>query len=157
VLHLLSLFKPKLILEIGMYLGGTMELWSKAFQPEVLIGVDIAQKSPKVIEIVKPNYHYLWNMNSTNLATVGKVKEILGDRKVDFLFIDGDHHKLVVESDWQLFSPLVRQGGVIGFHDVCYQGPEEEVYLFWPQMKKLFPYIELKSLTASTGWGLVFV
>ena len=36
----------------------------------------------------------------------------------DFLFIDGDHTKEGVKEDFESYSPLVRDGGWIGFHDI---------------------------------------
>ncbi len=37
---------------------------------------------------------------------------------IDALFIDGDHAYKAVLQDWLLYSPLVRPGGIIAFHDV---------------------------------------
>lgn len=37
---------------------------------------------------------------------------------VDLLFIDGDHTYASVLTDWLLYSPLVRPGGLLAFHDV---------------------------------------
>jgi hypothetical protein len=40
------------------------------------------------------------------------------DGPLDFLFLDGDHTYEGVKQDWETFSPLVRAGGMVGFHDV---------------------------------------
>lgn len=37
--------------------------------------------------------------------------------KIDFLHIDADHHYDGAKLDWDLFSPLVSDGGVITLHD----------------------------------------
>jgi len=37
---------------------------------------------------------------------------------IDFLFIDGDHSYAGVKSDFEMFAPLVRAGGVVAFHDI---------------------------------------
>jgi hypothetical protein len=42
------------------------------------------------------------------------------------LFIDGDHTYEGVRRDFEMYSPLVRKGGIIAFHDI-YPGPEESV------------------------------
>jgi len=157
VLKILSFYSPKVILEIGMDKGGTMKIWSQAFQPDILIGIDIVKKPDVVIEIVRPNYHYLWDMNSNNLETVNKVKEILGDRKVDFLYIDGDHSRLACERDWLLYRDFVKVGGIVGIHDVLFHNRETEADIVWSNIKTLFPYSEIKTSHSSTGWGLVFV
>jgi hypothetical protein len=36
---------------------------------------------------------------------------------IDLLFIDGDHTEEAVRRDWDLFSPHVRPGGHVAFHD----------------------------------------
>lgn len=43
---------------------------------------------------------------------------------VDFLFIDGDHSREGCDRDFQLFSPKVKRGGLLGFHDYDAQRPE---------------------------------
>jgi predicted O-methyltransferase YrrM len=42
----------------------------------------------------------------------------LKDNKVDFLFIDADHSYEGVKKDFEMYSPLVRKGGIIAFHDI---------------------------------------
>ena len=37
--------------------------------------------------------------------------------KIDFLFIDGDHHYEGVKKDWDLYSPLLKSGSIVDFHD----------------------------------------
>jgi len=96
-------------------------------------------------------------MNSNNLETVNKVKEILGDRKVDFLYIDGDHSRLACERDWLLYRDFVKVGGIVGIHDVLFHNRETEADIVWSNIKTLFPYSEIKTSHSSTGWGLVFV
>jgi predicted O-methyltransferase YrrM len=39
------------------------------------------------------------------------------DQKIDFLFIDADHSYEAVSTDWKDWSPYVRKGGIIAFHD----------------------------------------
>ena len=39
------------------------------------------------------------------------------NRPIDFLFIDGDHEEKSVIRDWNEWSPFVRPGGRVAFHD----------------------------------------
>jgi len=39
------------------------------------------------------------------------------ETKIDFLFIDGDHHYESVKKDWDLYSPLLGNGSIVAFHD----------------------------------------
>lgn len=43
---------------------------------------------------------------------------LLDARPIDVLFIDGDHRYAGAKADFDLYSPLVRSGGLIAFHDI---------------------------------------
>ena len=49
------------------------------------------------------------------------MRTALAGRPLDVLFIDGDHSYDGVASDFAAYGPLVRQGGLIGFHDIVAQ------------------------------------
>ena len=36
---------------------------------------------------------------------------------IDFMFIDGDHSYEGIKTDWTLWSPLVKTGGIVALHD----------------------------------------
>lgn len=38
--------------------------------------------------------------------------------KIDLLFIDGDHSYEGVKKDWDLYSPMLKSGSIVIFHDV---------------------------------------
>ena len=38
---------------------------------------------------------------------------------IDLFVIDGDHSDTGVERDWNDWSPFVKPGGVVVFHDAC--------------------------------------
>jgi predicted O-methyltransferase YrrM len=46
------------------------------------------------------------------------IKKILGNYKIDFLFHDVDHSYEGVKKDFEMYSPLVRKGGIIAFHNI---------------------------------------
>jgi len=116
------------IIEIGVATGGSAEVWRKFLSPEgKYIGIDINLHDPSQylyaqMEEVKVKFkddkrmHFIIN-DSTKRSTVEKVKEILQREPVDFLFIDGYHSTEVAKSDFDMYSPLVRSGGVVAFHD----------------------------------------
>jgi predicted O-methyltransferase YrrM len=56
--------------------------------------------------------------DSHSIDTLNKIKRILNGKKLDFLFIDGDHSYKGVKKDFEMYSPLVRKGGIIAFHDI---------------------------------------
>ena len=60
---------------------------------------------------------------------VQKVSDIYtNESSVDFLFIDGNHSYEQVLADYLMYSPLVKRGGIIAFHDTIYvEGYNEDV------------------------------
>jgi predicted O-methyltransferase YrrM len=73
------------------------------------------------------------------------VKNILKGKKVDFLFIDGDHTYKGVKRDFEMYSPLVKEGSIIAFHDIAVHPPETgcEVSKFWNEIKEMYDYVEI--------------
>lgn len=51
-------------------------------------------------------------------------------KRIDFLFIDGDHSVSAVTKDFELYAPRIREGGFIALHDVgsiSFNGPKTVV------------------------------
>lgn len=95
--------------------------------------------------------------SSMKEATFNKSKEILNNKQLDFLFIDGDHRYEAIKSDYEMYSSLVKSGGVIGFHDI---GEKEEGggRRFWNEIKHKFKYREiLLDENKEKGIGLLYV
>lgn len=102
------------VLEIGGNFGGTMWAWSQVATGK-LICVD-AQVLEGRMELADCDYHLI--VGDSGLEdTRDRVLAALGDELVDLLFIDGDHTIAAVTRDYELYAPLVREGGVIGIHD----------------------------------------
>jgi cephalosporin hydroxylase len=100
---------------------------------------------------------YLLSCSSYDPETAIKAKEILKGNKIDFLFIDGDHRYEAIKEDYNLYSSLVRQGGIIAFHDI---GENEQGggRMFWNEIKNNFKYKEiLKDPNKGKGIGILYV
>jgi len=89
-----------------------------------------------------------------------KIEAILRDNKVDFLFIDGDHSYEGVKKDFEMYSPLVKKGGIIAFHDIVPHPPETrcEVNKFYNEIKYDYRHIEIVRDWAQkwAGIGVLF-
>lgn len=142
--------KPKTVLEVGTNKGGTLFLFSRLADPDAtLISVDLPggvygggypnwriplynafRRAQQALHLVRADSHAV--------ETLEQVKAILGGRKVDFLFIDADHTYEGVKKDFELYSTLVRPGGVIAFHDIVPHPPEYHcgVDIFWNEIKR---------------------
>ena len=159
LLPIVAQIEPKNILEIGTWKGYSAETWIKAFNPVQFFTLekDSANILDYIIPIGRiPELNFWYNTDSHEQKTLDRLKiDIL---KIDFLFIDGDHSLKGVEQDFKMYSPLVRKGGIIAFHDSCYHADEtEEVDLFWKEIKKEYPYVEIRAGKNSTGIGLIWV
>lgn len=76
---------------------------------------------------------------------------------LDFLFIDGDHSLEGVTDDYLRYSPFVRAGGWIGFHDINDTAPHREHGVFvaplWNRLRG--EKIEFNAGDSWAGIGLV--
>lgn len=128
--------QPQRVLEIGSLYGGTLWWWSHLPGLRQLVTVDLVtdwdQIRPDVID-ARPqwagwcshlDFHELC-ADSHDPATLDAVRGRL-DGPLDFAFIDGDHSYDGVRSDFELWSPLVRPGGLVAFHDTIRNGDRWE-------------------------------
>jgi cephalosporin hydroxylase len=133
LLERVAKIEPKVILEIGVDKGYSMDVWSEAFNPDVLVGVDnniTALSTPAGKGLVIEG-------DSHDEETFAKVVSALEGKEIDFLFIDGDHHYDSVKLDYTNYGQLVRKGGIIAFHDATDIGIDGvEPYRFLAELGK---------------------
>ncbi len=168
LLRLLSSNPPKTVLEIGTYRGGTFFLFTRVASVEaLLISLDLPPnrsgfgyppwrsrlfrsfaRAQQKIELVLADSH--------QPVTVARIEKLLGDRRLDFLFIDGDHSYDGVKADYKMYSSLVSSGGVIAFHDIVPRlpGVSSGVPRFWQELKKTVPVTEFVTDWKQDGFGI---
>lgn len=147
---------PKAILEIGALFGGTLWYWLQ-MQPDLLVSADmLAPESHSVYEgVVEARKTWSsWDWfgvefhdivgDTHQQETLDRVMEVLGQRKFDFAFIDGDHSYEGVKRDFEMYSPLVNEGGIVAFHDTIQNGSRHEpgVVAFVGELKWRYPWAE---------------
>ncbi len=78
------------------------------------------------------------------------------DGPVDFLFIDGDHTEVGVAVDFSLYKGLVREGGLIAFHDIQIEQPFEsnQVGRFWRKLPDDLVKQEFVDHPDQVGFGI---
>lgn len=178
LLALLETGKPEVMLEIGAGNGGTSWAWSKLDSLKTLITLDLPNgpwggteldEKMKYISQNSNAQHVFIKGNSQNseakiavLNNLGIDEKIYADNeydeedKLDILFIDGDHSYAGVKTDFLTYSPLVKKGGLVVFHDICEHPPETQcdVKKFWDELKETTPvenYVEF--ICEPTNWG----
>lgn len=152
---------PKTILEIGTCNGGTFFIWAN-LAAELAITCDINKS-----KIRDELYHSFPPPDSRckviplagdshDQRFLETVKNSLNGNQVDFLFIDGDHTEEGVKSDYNMYSPLVRSGGIIAFHDILEKQPipGNQVFYFWEEVKKSTKTEEFVKDHTQTGYGI---
>jgi predicted O-methyltransferase YrrM len=162
--RLVNIFRklnPKIILEIGSYKGGSLYIFSRQKKELEMISIDYPMKSEKLkwlkyfiinkIPLETQKLHLL-KKDSQKIETVQEVKNILNGKKIDFLFIDADHSYGGVKKDFELYSGLVRKGGVIAFHDIA---SSEGVIKFWNEIEKNYDSEEIISKNNPIGIGVI--
>lgn len=171
IIELLTILRQrrlKTIIEIGTENGGTLFLFSRiALANATLVSVDLPegsfgggypdwktsifktfQQKNQKINLIRADSHLF--------STYMRVQKILKGKKIDFLFIDGDHTYEGVKKDFNTYSPLVKKGGIIAFHDIV-SGPIENVGgvpSFWSETKQYYNYIEIVADWNQGGFGI---
>ena len=126
---------PSAVAEIGRAKGGTLMLLCRAAAPDALIiSLDLpgaiysgpipfinrgSWRKPLLKAMAGPGQDLrLINGDSKSPSSVALFEQALGGRKLDLLFIDGDHTWDGVKSDFEIYSRFVKPGGIIAFHDI---------------------------------------
>jgi cephalosporin hydroxylase len=117
----IAAIRPRVMCEIGTFDGGTSLLFSR-FLPsvELMLCIDLYVKNKRMLRLLAPERQRLYFLDRPSYApaTVRRVEELLAGRAIDALFIDGDHRYEGVRQDFLCYRPLVRDGGLILFHDI---------------------------------------
>lgn len=163
LLRLIEKNRPRVVLEIGTAKGGTLFLFCEFSDPKAtVVSVDLPAGYPKWKIPLYQSFAgdeqsiHLIRSDSHDRRTLEKIRVILGGRPIDFLFVDGDHTYEGVKQDFMMYGPLVRNGGLIAFHDII-AGPPElagEVHRFWEEVKENFKYIEFVKNRDGHAFGI---
>ena len=161
--------KPKVAVEIGTAAGGTLFITAcLAADDALIVSIDLprgmygggypewkiplyesfARKSQK-IELIRGDSH------STKTHT--QLKAILNGRKIDYLFIDGDHTYEGVSADFYSYGALMSEDGIIAFHDIVSDKsavPDHFVSVFWNEIKGDYQHFEFVEDPKQSKLGL---
>jgi predicted O-methyltransferase YrrM len=156
---------PKRVLEIGTFQGGTLCMLARlSAMRATIISIDLpggkfggGQSSVRSLL-----YHtfgklfqsmHLIRGDSHSEEVAARVKHIT--ESLDVLFIDGDHSYEGVKRDFLFYSPLVRPGGIVAFHDIAEHRKETggDVPQFWNEVKTSHRYEEIIE-NREQGWGI---
>lgn len=165
--HLFRRKRPVFVVEIGTSQGGTLAAWCRLAPPAALIvsidrcvddcrprpndpvHSDISRHSEKYTT-QGGGAHYLKQPNQTLVAINGwsydghvmdKLLAALRGNKIDFLFDDASHSAEMFKVDFDLYWPLIADGGIFASHDICPSAhPDVTKALHWEWIKKNVDY-----------------
>jgi predicted O-methyltransferase YrrM len=166
LLRILKQASPQRILEIGTASGGTLFLFTRIAAADAqLVSIDLpggpggggypSWKVPLYQEFPLPGQRLeLIRDDSHDPGVLSHVAELVGDRGLDFLFIDGDHSYDGVKRDFEMYGSLVKPAGMIAFHDIDYSC---DVRRFWDEIKVGRRFQEIRDdHSQAFGIGLIY-
>jgi cephalosporin hydroxylase len=163
LLDILEREAPRTVVEIGTDEGGTLYLWTRVAAPDaVLVAIDtrplgiLGRRSPYALvrrgfARERQRIELMLPADSHDPATVAALSRTLGERPVDFLFIDGDHSYEGVRRDFELYAPFVRSGGIVALHDIA-SPIAPGVSRFWEELKT---YEKDERIASDLGIGVI--
>lgn len=160
--------QPRNVLEIGTAAGGTLLLLARASSPEAtIVSVDLpggpfgggygSWRQPLYRSFAgRAQTLVLLRGNSHQPAMSRRIRELLRNEPLDFVFIDGDHTFEGARRDFLDYGTLVRSGGLIAFHDICPDPaqPDLQVPRLWNELRLLHPSQELVEDPGQAGFGI---
>ena len=163
--------RPGTVLEIGTEHGGTFFLFSRVASADAyLVSVDLPREDLKPWRALCANLARSGQKviaidgDSHDRTTVEKVSCVLRHRRVDFLFIDGDHSYEGIRQDFENYATFLNEGAIVAFHDInpdhwtrfrkttrAYSGG---VHKFWDEVKVRYPHTEFIEDPNEDGLGI---
>ncbi|MFC6974511.1 CmcI family methyltransferase [Halomicroarcula sp. GCM10025709] len=159
VVELVRANNPERILEVGTARGGTLYTWCREFDTlSTAVSVSLpadADPGPSVnptfltsfvderMVCIRGDAH----AQATRTAVTDHVES------VDFVFIDADKSYTGVRRHFEMYEPLVSDGGVLAIHDTQYN---EGVSRFWEEVSREYETTEIVHGAPRLGGEYVF-
>jgi cephalosporin hydroxylase len=130
LLEILQERRPRTIVEIGTASGGTLFLLTRVAAPDaLLVSIDLpraafgggyARWRGRLYEAFARERQriVLVRADSHTPETAERLQSLLGERAIDFLFIDGDHTYDGARKDFETYRRFVAVDGLVAFHDI---------------------------------------
>jgi len=142
--------KPKHVLEIGSFYGGSLYHWIKGADSRAkIVSVDFLvsrrdERYSKLMEARERWGDWVKGTDKTFVSIVGSSQDVdtvarvhFHLPEVDFLYIDANHSEEACWSDVRNYWPLVRSGGIMAMHDIG--NHEYGAWKVWDALKKDYP------------------
>jgi predicted O-methyltransferase YrrM len=112
------------IVELGIFKGGSIALYSEMFQPKTLVGVELHQhRVPALDEYVsrsslEDRIHLFYGTSQSDRGRIEAIlEECFGDEPLDLVVDDGSHRYSHTKASLNLLLPRMRPGGLYVIED----------------------------------------
>jgi len=159
-MEVVSSASPAILAEIGCDLGGTLWAWRQLCPRVYGITLDDNGTGTGGQGNDRPLYDHGATVrlgDSHKLASRNWLARQLAGDPLDVLVIDGDHSYAGVKRDFELYTPLVRPGGLILLHDVVStKDARVDVPRFWRELGRGYAIVSRVD-SNPVGWGVINV
>lgn len=135
--------KPKAVLEIGTYHGGTLYHWlSNATAETRIVSVDsyaVGVDNRAICREWAAEFDVPLELIDGDSRSAEIVQQVSEHGPFDWLFIDAGHYYEEVRDDWENYRPLCSKGALVVFHDILPPSrtwPSIEVAWLWKEIKQ---------------------
>lgn len=159
--------RPEVVVELGTEAGGTTFVLTQALSSvSTAVGIDLFVHNRHRLQAFKrPDQAlHLLDAHSHAPATLQRVRALLRGAPIDLLLIDADHTFGGAWGDLVAYHSLVRDGGLVVFHDIV---PDDrlrglpatgsyvgEVPILWQLIKRHLRHWELVDSWDQDGRGI---
>lgn len=106
-------YRPRDVLEIGLYEGGSLVLWDKLFAPRCLVGVDRRRDAVPALEayrVDRPHIRTYYGRGQDKPGTLMAARQNFASG-IDLVIDDASHLYAETKATFAAIFPLVRPGG----------------------------------------------
>lgn len=166
VIDIMSEMEINAALEVGSYGGGSLYSISQlAADDATIISIDLhktmyasVDKKHEAFTLLMKDTQSFYQINADSQLDSTKEWAIknLNGKELDVLFIDGDHSDRGAQKDFNMYSPLVRNGGIIIFHDII-RAKFSAVDIVWDKLKTIYEHKEfVEDRKSNMGVGVLW-
>lgn len=151
-ISLVDATRPKNVLEIGSYDGGSTV--SLSMLCERLLTIEIIEPRYDV-NLIKQNCNFTYLQGDSTASDITNFVKITTFEPFDLAFIDGNHNYDLVKQDFLNYRKYVRPGGIIAFHDIVesemHKKQNTTVFKLWQEIRDYYTHLEI--IEPPLEWG----
>lgn len=151
--------RPKRVLEVGTYHGGTLYHWlQNATRNTTVVSVD-----SYAVGVDNRSLYPDWVPYGVTLRTIcgdchdpQTALDAWLSGPFDWIFIDAGHYYNEVERDWDIYGQMAAEGAVVAFHDILppsAEHPEIEVNRLWREIQARGYVTQELIASPDASWG----